>query len=168
MVTRRLCCDGSGVGLTQRAGADVLVGTESRPGGLQAQQAKKPTVGAGDGGPPPPGCGHRLAHVGQAGLGRHGAACESPQRRGGSIKSLAIGDVITFHDCLQVPGRADDERGVDMIVAEEVPYLADGGGQRMSHRSREHRLGNGAQDLIHRSRIRTAAAVSCPPSPSSP
>ena len=45
---------------------------------------------------------------------------------------------------------------MDMIVAEEVPYLADGGGQRMPYGSREHRLGIGAHDLIHRPRIRTA------------
>jgi hypothetical protein len=77
-----------------------------------------------------------LAHFGQAGSGRHGAAREPLQWRGGSIKSLAIGDVITFHDRLEVPGRADDERGVDMIVAEEVPYLTDSGGQRMSYRGR--------------------------------
>ncbi len=41
---------------------------------------------------------------------------------------------------------------MDVIVAEEVPYLTDGGGQRMSCRNREHRLGNGTQDLIHRSK----------------
>ena len=127
------------------AGADVLVGAESGPAGLEAQQAEKPAVGAGDSDPPPPGCGHRPVHVGQAGPGRHGAAREPPQWRGGSIKSLAIGDVITFHDRLEVPGRADDERGMDMIVLEKIPYLADGGGQRMSHRNREHRLGSGAQ-----------------------
>ena len=59
------------------------------------------------------------------------------------------GDVIAFHDRFQVPGRADDQRGMDMIVAEEVPYLTDGDGQRMSCGSREHRLASDAQDLIH-------------------
>ena len=57
---------------------------------------------------------------------------------------------------------------MDMIVAEEVPYLTDGGGQRMSCGSREHHLGSGAQDLIHRSRIRTAVRpqmTMAPPSP---
>jgi hypothetical protein len=44
---------------------------------------------------------------------------------------------------------------MDMIVAEEVPYLTDGGVQRMSYGSPEHHLGNSAQDLIHWSRIRT-------------
>ena len=151
--------DGGGVCLAQRAGADVLVGAESRSAGLEAQQAKKPAVGAGDSSPAPPGCDHRPVHFGKAGPGRHGAACESSQRRSDSIKSLAIGDVGTFHDCLQVPGRADDERGVDMIVAEEVPYLTDGGGQRMYCGNREHHLGNGAQGLIHRSRIRTAVCA---------
>ena len=38
-------------------------------------------------------------------------------------RSVNAGDVITFHGSLQVPGRADDPRGMDMIVAEEVPYL---------------------------------------------
>ena len=127
------------------AGADVLVGAESGPAGLEAQQAEKPAVGAGDSDPPPPGCGHLPVYVGQAGLGRHGAARESSQRRGGSIKRLVTGDVGTLHDRFQVPGRADDERGMDMIVLEIIPYLADGGGQRMSHRNREHRLGSGAQ-----------------------
>jgi hypothetical protein len=81
-----------------------------------------------------PVCGHRPAYFGQAGPGRHCAARESSQRRSGSIKSPAPGDVITFHDSLQVPGRADDQRGMDMIVAEEVPYLTDGGRQRMPAR----------------------------------
>src|SRR6266851_1811129 len=65
----------------------------------------------------------------------------------GSIKGLALGDVGTFHDSLQVPGRADDERGMDMIVAEEVPYLTAGGGPRMSCGSRVHRLGGGRKTL---------------------
>ena len=120
--------DDSRAGLSQGAGANVLVRAESRPADLQAQQAEKPAVGAGDGGPPPPGCGHRLAHFGQAGSGRHRAARESSQRRSGRIRSLAPGDVIAFHDRFQVPGRADDQRGMDMIVAEEVPYLTDGDG----------------------------------------
>jgi len=96
------------VGLTQGTGANVLVRAESCPAGLQAQQAQKPTVSGGDSRPPPPGCGHRPAHFGQAGPGRHCAACESSQRRSGSSKGLAPGDVITFHDRLQVTGRADD------------------------------------------------------------
>ena len=104
----RCAVDESRVGLTQGTGANVLVRAESRPAGLKAQQAQKPTVGAGDSRPPPPGCGHRPVHFGQAGPGRHCAACELSQRRSGSIKSLAFGDVITFHDSLQVPGRADD------------------------------------------------------------
>ena len=145
--------DGSVAGLTQGPGANVLVRAESRLADLKTQQAQKPTVGAGDSRPPSPGCGHRPADFGKAGPGRHCAACESSQRRSGTIKSLALGDVITFHDRLQVPVRADDERGMDMIVAEEVPYLTDGGGQRMSCGSREHHPGSGAQDLIHRSRI---------------
>jgi hypothetical protein len=98
----------SRVGLTQGTGANVSVRAESRPAGLKAQQAKKPTVGAGDSRPPTPGCGHRPARFGKAGPGRHRAAFESSQRRSGSIKSLALGDVITFYDSLQVPGRADD------------------------------------------------------------
>jgi hypothetical protein len=147
--------DGSMVGLTQGTGANVLVRAESRPAGLKAQQAQKPTVGAGDSGASPPGCGHRPAHFGQASPRRHGAACKPSQRRSGNIKGLAPGDVVAFHDSLQVPGRADDESGMDMIVAEEVPYLTDGGGQRMPCGDREHHLGSGAQDLIHRTRIRT-------------
>ncbi len=155
-------------GLTLGTGANVLVRTESRPAGLKTQQAQKPTIGAGDSRPPSPGCGHRPADFGKAGPGRHCAACESSQRRSGTIESLALGDVITFHDRLQVPGRADDERGMDMIVAEEVPYLTDGGGQRMSCGSREHHLGSGAQDLIHRSRIRTAVRAQMTMAPPSP
>ena len=147
--------DGSRVGLTLGTGANVLVRAESRLAGLEAQQAQKSAVGAGDSGPPPPGCDHLPAHFGQAGLGRHCAACEPSQRRSGSIKGPAPGDVVTFYDSFQISGRADDERGMDMIVAEEVPYLADGGGQRMPCGSREHRLGGGAHDLIHRPRIRT-------------
>jgi hypothetical protein len=92
-----------------------------------------------------PAGGHRPAHFGNAGPCWHRAACESSQRRGGSIESLAPGDVIAFHDGLQVPRRADDQRGMNMIVAEEVPYLTDGGRQRMSDGSREHHLGGGAQ-----------------------
>ena len=157
--------DDNRVGLTQGAGANVLVRAESRPAGLKAQQAQKPAVGAGDSGPPTPCCGHRAAHFGKAGPRRHCAARESSQRRSGGIKSLAPGDVITFHDRLQVPGRANDQRGVDMIVAEKVPYLTDGGGQRMSCGSREHQLGCGAQDLIHRSRIRTRVGIGHPLSP---
>jgi hypothetical protein len=67
------------------------------------------------------------AHFGNAGPCWHCAARESSQRRRGSIDSLAAGDVIAFHDSLQVPGQAYDQRGMDMIVAEEVPYLTDGG-----------------------------------------
>ncbi len=74
-------------------------------------------------------------------------------RRSGRVRSLAPGDVIAFHDRFQIPGGADDQRGMDMIVAEEVPYVTDGDGQRMSYGSREHRLASGAHDLIHRSRI---------------
>ena len=92
------------VGLTQGTGANVLVRAESRPAGLKAQQAQKSAVGADDGGPPTPRCGHRPAHFGQASLGRHRAACELPQRCSGGIKRLAPGDVITFHDSMQVPG----------------------------------------------------------------
>ena len=98
----------SRIGLTQGTGTNVLVRAESRLAGLKAQQAQKPAVGAGDSRPPTPGCGHRPAHFGQAGPGRHRAARESSQRRNGSIKSPAPGDVITFHDSLEVPGRADD------------------------------------------------------------
>ena len=123
--------------------ANVLFRTESRPAGLQAQQAQKPAVVADDSGPPPAGRGHRLAHVSQAGPGRHCAACESSQRRDGSIRILAPADVVTFHDSLQVTGRADDQRGMDMIVAEEVAYLTDGGGHAMPCGCREHRLGSG-------------------------
>src|SRR5271167_4446798 len=54
---------------------------------------------------------------------------------------------------------------MDMIVVEEVPYLTDGGGQRMSCGSREHHLGSGAQDPIHRSRIRTAVRIWSPAVP---
>ena len=164
-VSQCLCCRRQQVGLTKGAGANVLVRAESRPAGLKAQQAQKPAVGAGDSGPPPPGCGHRPADFGQAGPWQHCAACEPSQRRSGSIKSLVLGDVITFHDSLQVPGRADDQRGVDVIVAEEVPYLTDSGGQRMSCGSREHHLGSGAQDLIHRSRIRTTVRTWSPAVP---
>ena len=100
--------DGGRVGLAQGTGANILVGAEARLAGLKAQKAQKPAVGAGDSGPPPPSCDHRPARFGQAGPGRHCAACESSQRRSGSVKSPAPGDVITFHDSLQVPGRADD------------------------------------------------------------
>ena len=148
-VSRCCAADDSRVGLAQGAGANVLVRAESRLADLQAQQAKKPAVGAGDGDPPPPGCGHRLAHFGQAGPVRHRTACESSQRRSRSIRSLAPGDVIAFHDRLQVTGRADDQRGMDVIVTEEVPYLTDADGQRMSYRGREHRLASGTHDLIH-------------------
>ena len=151
--------DGSMVGLNQGTGANVLVRAKARPAGLKAQQAQKPTVDAGDSDTPPPGDGHRPVHFGQAGPGRHCAARESSQRRSGNIKSPAPGDVATLHDSLQVPGRADDERGMDMIVAEEVPYLTDGGGHRVSCGNREHHLGSGAQHLIHRSRIRTAVGT---------
>ena len=54
---------------------------------------------------------------------------------------------------------------MDMIVAEEVPYLTDGGRQRMSCGSREHHPGSGARDLIHRSRIKTAARAWSPDIP---
>jgi hypothetical protein len=154
--------DDSRVGLALGTGANVLVGAESRPAGLKAQQAQKPAVGAGDSGPPPPGTGHRPAHFGQARPGRHYAARESSQRRSDSIKSPAPGDVITFHDRLQVPGRADDQRGMDVIVAEEFPYLTDGRGQRVSCGSGEHHLGSGAPALIHRSRIRTTVRAWSP------
>jgi len=40
---------------------------------------------------------------------------ERSQRRGGSTKSPTPGDAATLHDSLQVPGRADDQRGMDMI-----------------------------------------------------
>jgi hypothetical protein len=143
-------------GRTQGPGANVLCGAESRLAGLQAHQAQKPAVVADDCGPPPPGRGHRPVHLSQAGPGRHRAARESSERRGGSISSLAPADVVAFHDSLQVTGRADDQRGVDMIVAEEVAYLTDGGRQAMLCGGREHRLGGGARDLIHRSRIRTS------------
>ena len=101
-------------------GADIGVRAEARPAGLKARSGPEPAVGAGDSDPPPPGGRHRPAHFGHAGPGRHRAACETSQRRGGRIKSLAPGDVITFHDSFQVPSRADDQRGMDMIVAEEV------------------------------------------------
>ena len=143
-------------GLPAGTGADVLVRAESRLAGLQAQQAEKSAVGTDDSGPPPPGRGHRLMRFGQAGAGRHRAAREASQRRGGDTGNLAAGDVVTFHDGFQVSGRADDQRGMDMIIAEEIPHLTHGGGQRMSYGSPEHRLGNGAQNLIHQSRIRTA------------
>jgi hypothetical protein len=48
---------------------------------------------------------------------------------------------------------------MDVIVAEEVPYLTDGGRQRMPRGSREHHLGSGTHDSIHQSRIRTAGSV---------
>jgi hypothetical protein len=35
----------------------------------------------------------------------------------------------SFHEGLEVSGAVDDQRGVDVIVAEEVAYLADGGGR---------------------------------------
>jgi hypothetical protein len=130
-------------------GANVLFRAESRPASLQAQQAQKPAVGGGDSGPPPPGRGHRPVHFGQAGPCRHCPAFELSQWRSGSIKSLASGEVVTFDDSRKVPGRTDNQRGMDMIVAEEVPYLTDGGRQRMSGGSHEHRLGSSARDLIH-------------------
>ena len=148
--------DDGRVGLTQGTGANVLVRAESRPAGLQAQQAQKPAVVAGDSSPSSPGRGHRPTHFSQAGPGRHRAACESSQRRSGSIKSRTPSDVVTFHDSLQVPGRTDNQRGMDMIVTEEVPYLTDSGRPRMPCGSRDHRLGGGRHDLIHRSRIRSA------------
>jgi AcrR family transcriptional regulator len=136
--------------------AHVLVRAESRPAGLQAQQAKQPPVGTDDRGSPLTGSDHRPVHFGQAGPARHSAPFEPPQRRGGRVKSPAPGEVATLHDRLQVPALADDQRGMDMIVAEEVAYLSDGGRRRMPHRNREHRLSNGAHDPIHRSSIRTA------------
>jgi len=161
------------LGLISGTGANVLVRAESPLAGLEAQQAQKPAVGTGDRGPPPPGRDHRPVQFAQAGPGRHGTARELSQGRGGSIKSRAAGDVVTFHDGLQVSGRADDQRRMDMVIAEEVPYLTDGGGQRMSDRSRDHRLGRGTRDLIHRSRISTAPVqrrprllqLWCPPEP---
>jgi hypothetical protein len=146
----------STVGLASGTGANVLFRAESRPARLQAQQAEKPAVGTDDRGPSSPGGDHRPVHFGQAGAGWHRTACEPSQRRHGSIRSRATSDVLTFHDSLQVPGRADDQRGMDMIVAEEVPNLINGGGRRMPCGSREHHIGSGACDLIHRSRIRIA------------
>jgi len=98
----------AGVGPTWGTGANVPIRAEPRPAGLKAQQAQKPAVGAGDSCPPTPGGDHPSAHFGKVGPGWHRAARDSSQRRSGSIKSLALGDVITFHDRLQVPGRADD------------------------------------------------------------
>jgi hypothetical protein len=134
---------------------NVLVRAEACPPSLEAQQAQKPAVDAGDGGPPSPGRSHRPAYFGNVGPGRHCAARELSQRRSGSLGSLGPGDVIAFHDSLQVPGRADDQRGVDVVVTEEIPYLTDGRRQRMSYGSRQHHLGSGTRDPIHRSRIRT-------------
>jgi hypothetical protein len=142
---------------------NVLVRAESRPAGLQAQQAQKPAVVAGDSGPPSPGRDHRPMHFSQAGPGRHRTAFKPSQRRRGSIKTLTPSYVVTFHDSLQVPGRTDDQRGMHMIVTEEVPYLTDGGRQRMPCGSRDHRLGGGRHDLIHRSRIRSADRTGSPP-----
>jgi hypothetical protein len=104
-----------------------VVRAESRPAGLEAQQAQKPAVGADDSGPPPPGSGHHPVDVGKAGPWWHGTAREPSQRRGCSIKSPAPGDVITLYDSREVPRRADDQRGMNVVVAEEVPYLTDGG-----------------------------------------
>lgn len=103
-----------------------MVRAESRSAGFEAEQAKQPTVGAGDSGPPLSACGHRPAHSGQAGVARHCAAREPAHWCDRSIKSLAPGDVITFHDSLQVTSRADDQCGMDMVVAEEIPGLDSG------------------------------------------
>ena len=155
-------------GLTQGTGANILVRTESRPAGLPAQQAQKPAVGTGDSGSPSPGRDHRPAHFSQAGPGRHRAAFKPSQRRSGSIRTLTPSDVVTFHNSLEVAGRTDDQRGMHMIVTEEVAYLTDGGAQRMPCGSRDHRLGGGRHDLIHRSRIRTPVRSWSPAVPSSP
>ena len=78
---------------------------------------------------------------------------DAAQRGTGLIEALPLGDVVTFHHRHQVPGRADDERGIDMAVVEEVAYLPDSGGQRMPRGGCEHRIGNRTQDLIHRFRL---------------
>jgi hypothetical protein len=92
-------------------------------------------------------------HLSEAGSGRNGAAREPSQRRSGGVRSLVISDVATFHDSDQVPLRADDERSVNMVIVEEVSYLPDGGGQRMSRGDREHRIGRGGQTLSHLPRV---------------
>jgi hypothetical protein len=145
------------VSLIQGASTYIQVRAEARLAGLEAQQAEKVAAGAGDSGPSSSGRRHRPAHLGQAGLGRHRAAREPPQRRSGRIGSLAPGDVIAFHDSFELPGRADDQRGMDMTVAEEVPYLTDGGRPGMAHGSGEHHLARGTPHLIHGFRIKTAA-----------
>jgi hypothetical protein len=64
---------------------------------------------------------------------------------------MASTDVVTFYDSRQVPGRADDERGMDMIITEEAPHLPDSGSERMLYGHREHRIGDGTHGLVHRS-----------------
>jgi hypothetical protein len=134
-------------------GVNVLVRAKSGPAGLKTQQAQQPAVNAGDCGSPLPGLVQRPPCFSEAGPCRYRAARESSQWCSRSIRSLAISDVATFHNSRQVPGRADDERGMDMIIAEELPYLPDAGSQRMSGGDGQHRIGDGAHDLIHRFRI---------------
>jgi hypothetical protein len=93
-------------------------------------------------------------HVAKAGSRRHCAPGEPAERCSGSVKGLAPCDVVAFHDGLEVSGRVHDQRSVDVTVAEEVPYLADGGGRGMSFLDREHRLGNDARDVVHQLRIK--------------
>ena len=89
-------------------GADVLVRAESCLAGFKAQQAEKPAVVAGNRSPAPPGCFHRPLHLSEAGPRRHGAAREPSQRRSDGIRSVAHGEIVTFHHSRQAPGRAND------------------------------------------------------------
>ena len=133
----------------QGASADVIFRTESGPAGLEAQQAEQPAVVADDRGPPAAGGGHRLVRLSQTGPGRHGTTSEPSQRYGGGFGSLVPRKIIALHHGGQPAGRADDQRGVDMIITEEITDLADGGAQRMPERRGEHGLGNGARHFIH-------------------
>jgi hypothetical protein len=140
--------------IRQCPGPNVVFGAESRPAGFQAQQAKQSPVRADDRRPPPPGRVHGPLYLDEAGVLGHGAARESSQRRRGGLGDLALGDVAPLHHGSQVSRRPDDQRGMDMIVIEKVPDLADSGAQRMPHRGREHCLGQGAHGLIHGPQIR--------------
>jgi hypothetical protein len=140
-------------GFAQRTGVNVFFGAESRPAGLQAQQAEKPPILADDRGPPPPGRVHGPLYLSQAGVFEHGAARESSQRHRSRVGDLAMADVVTLHHGSQVSGRSDDQRGMDVIVIEKLTDFADGGAQWMPHRGREHRIGKGAYGLIHGPRL---------------
>src|ERR1700744_1853098 len=93
------------------------------------------------------------AEPGQAGVFEHDSACDPAQRYGLSVRSMTRGEVVAFDHRYQVPGWIGDQRRMDVVVAEEVPDLADGGTERMPHRGREHRLRRSVCHLVHGLRL---------------